>query len=152
MLVLGVGLGSVPVILQQHFGQKAHYTAVEIDEVVIDLAKQFLPSPILNVTDFHCADAFDFVQNDENQYDLIAVDVFFDLDTPAEFRSDDFLEGLKKCLLQQKGSRIVYNTLTTDRGRNQSSMRFFQRSFSQHFPQSTFIETSGNRLLIYTHL
>ena len=40
VLILGFGLGSIPIILEQNFKKKYHYTGVEIDEEVLYLAKK----------------------------------------------------------------------------------------------------------------
>ena len=153
-LILGFGLGSIPVMLQKNFGQNAHYRAVEIDSVIIDLAKQLLDASVLLQISFCCADAFEFVQQQilntqatAHQYDLIAIDIFNDLSTPPPFFSEQFLQPLTQ-LLSPKGV-LLFNTLRYDAVSNKQSEQFFKNTFAHIFPNATFINTSGNRVLVY---
>ena len=41
VLILGFGLGSIPILLEQHFNKEYHYTGIEIDEIVRICANQF---------------------------------------------------------------------------------------------------------------
>ena len=41
VLILGFGLGSIPIILEQKFNKKYFYTGVEIDEEVLYLANKY---------------------------------------------------------------------------------------------------------------
>ncbi|MGB3800226.1 MAG: hypothetical protein WA952_10460, partial [Lewinella sp.] len=76
VLVLGLGLGSIPELLEKYVGLDYTYVAVEIDPVIIELASRYslprLDSPVEVVQ----ADAVAFLQLDDRQYDLICVDVF----------------------------------------------------------------------------
>lgn len=147
VLVLGSGLCSIPFMLQKHFRQHAQYVVVDIDEMVIHLARQFvLPEVLENIT-FHCADAFDFVAEDNELYDLIAVDVFIDTNTPSKFRSASFLENLKSRL--SSDGLIIYNTMVNHEDLSRVSNAFYRSTFKQTFPQGFAIRTSGNRVLVY---
>ena len=153
-LILGFGLGSIPVMLQKNFQQNAHYQAVEIDPVIVDLAKQLLDTEILLQISFFCGDAFAFVQQQANkpqaqrhQYNLIAVDIFNDLSTPPPFFTEQFLQPLSQ-LLSSKGV-ILFNTLRYDVATSQQSKAFFKNTFSAVFPNATYINTSGNRVLAF---
>ena len=42
VLVLGLGLGSIPYMLEKHFWHSMEYTAVEIDEEVVYLANKYV--------------------------------------------------------------------------------------------------------------
>ncbi|NJK83808.1 MAG: hypothetical protein HC912_08335, partial [Saprospiraceae bacterium] len=78
VLILGFGLGSIPLILEQKLGKSYTYTAVELDESVLYLANKYalphLESPIQLI----CADALSFVMQCETQFDLICMDIFLD--------------------------------------------------------------------------
>lgn len=150
VLVLGLGLGSIPLMLETIFDKKYTYTLVEIDPKVIELAQKYnlnhLTSPIQVV----CADAFEFVQQCSQKFDLIAVDLFIDDIVPSVFESLAFLEALKP-LISENG-RLLYNRLTYNQKFEKLTTEFFEQSFKKVFPQADFIELSGNKMLLNTHL
>ncbi|OWY22499.1 hypothetical protein C7N43_08850 [Sphingobacteriales bacterium UPWRP_1] len=147
-LVLGVGLCSVPLMLYQYFNQRqTRFVAVDIDEVVISLSRQFVLPDVLAHTDFFTADAFDFTAADTRFYDLIAVDVFIDTNTPSKFRSAEFLQLLKNRL--NPGGLLLYNTMTGYPDLNKTSNTFYRSTFKQVFPGAFALRTSGNRVLVF---
>lgn len=148
VLVLGVGLCSIPVMLQKNFGQQAKYVAVDIDKMVINLSRQFVLPDVLANIDFQEADAYDFVATDTRRYDLIAVDVFIDTNTPSKFRSSEFLLNLKT-LLKPDGGILLYNTMMNHGHLNRVSNNFYRSTFKQVFADAYAIRTSGNRVLVY---
>jgi len=147
VLVLGGGLCSIPFMLQQYFNQNAIYEVVEIDDAVIQIARQFLLPEVLENINFHCTDAYDYVALDTQQYDLIAVDVFIDTNTPSKFRSLEFLENIKNRL--SPDGLVVYNTMVNHEDLSRVSSVFYRSTFKQIFPEGFAIRTSGNRVLVY---
>ena len=109
VLLLGLGLGSIPYLLENKMGVDAYYTAVELDESIIYLAEkytlQYLKSGISTVQ----ADALDFPFYTEEKFDLICFDVFNDHLTPLEFFSTDYFEALKECL--EPNGLLLFNVL-----------------------------------------
>lgn len=109
ILLLGLGLGSIPYLLEKKMGIDAYYTAVELDENIIYLAEkytlQFLKSGISVVQ----ADALAFPFYTEEKFDLICFDVFNDHLTPVEFFSVEYFEALKDCLEPQ--GLLLFNVL-----------------------------------------
>lgn len=147
VLVLGFGLGCVPLMLTQNFRQQqAQYIGVEIDPVIIDLAQQCLPEKVWQQCKVYQADALTFAPQHPQQYDLIAVDVFEDLTTPLPFRSSHFLEQLKEQLLPN--GYLCYNTLAFDRATTNESLFFFNDVFSKTFPNAKLFPVVGNQLLV----
>ncbi len=148
VLVLGWGLGSIPIMLQKKFNQVAtQYDAVEIDAEVIKLNKTYLPASLLSKSHFYCQDAYEFIMESTNKYDLICIDIFLDTVTPNKFRSQPFLEKAKQ-LLNPKGY-LLYNTLTLDATLKKASEAFYKDTFSPTFPSAFIVKTPGNNMLIY---
>jgi len=148
VLVLGGGLGSIPTMLEEKFAQEAEYDVVEIDEVVIELARRHLPTALLETMVFFCDDAFDFVYASVGErYDLITVDVFLDMSTPNKFRSKPFLKQLSK-LLKPKGL-LLYNTLTIKKHLKQQGKMFYENTFKELFRNSQAFTIEGNLMLVY---
>lgn len=75
VLVLGTGLASAVHILRKK-GFSPHFTLVELDSVVLKWAIELLPPGSASRITPVCADAFQFLEKDKGQYDLIIVDVF----------------------------------------------------------------------------
>ncbi|MFK7907320.1 MAG: spermidine synthase [Chitinophagales bacterium] len=148
VLVLGLGLASVPLMLQGHFQQsRAHFFGVEIDEVVIKLCRQYIKPDLSKRLTTFCEDAYDFVARDDMQYDLIAVDVFLDDLTPMKFRSIAFLQNLKKLLAPN--AFLFYNTMTVSSTAYLESQGFFENRFLPVFPNGEVFQMDSNRMLIF---
>ncbi len=96
-LVLGLGLGSIPYLLQSKYGFQSRIDCVEIDEVIIRLARKYYPSANgLSKLDIYHADACGWIKQNTKQYDLVAVDLFIDTDVPEKFHSAEFLGSVLK--------------------------------------------------------
>jgi spermidine synthase len=151
VLILGFGLGSIPFMLQRHFEQyNAQYTGVEIDEVIIQLAKKYLPPDVLQNVTLHNADAYQWVQNAQTPaqgYDLLAIDLFIDQDTPPIFYSPAFLQASKALLNRNKGI-LVYNMLADTPDKKQSAQDFYHSAFKATFDNAFCINTTANLMLV----
>jgi len=111
ILVLGLGGGSVIKLLRK-FKIDANITAVEIDPVVINLAKKYFNIQIINNLTIINDDAYDFVRNSSVTYDLIISDVFICGDVPQKFSTIEYLKGLKR--ISSLKSIIIYNKITEE--------------------------------------
>ncbi len=148
VLVLGLGLGSVPLILEQRFGFGGRYTAVERDESVVYLAHKYTLDQLSAPLQVHCADAYAWVmaQPQRPTFDLIAMDVFVDDVIPVDFESADFLEALRGLLLP--GGVLLYNRLAASAADRLASQRFFERAFAKSFPGSVYFDLGTNWMLL----
>ncbi|MCB0583135.1 MAG: class I SAM-dependent methyltransferase [Phaeodactylibacter sp.] len=146
VLVLGLGLGSIPLILEKKFGRRYRYTAVELDESVVYLAGRYglgqLSSPIATI----CADAYSFLLQNEEQYGMICMDIFLDDVVPRQFESPEFLEALKDALAP--GGLLLYNRLADNPRDRRATQFFFERHFLSVFPQGAYLDVGGNWMLI----
>lgn len=146
VLLLGLGLGSIPYMLENVFQQKYRYTAVEWDETVAALAFKYTLSELQSPVDVVTADAEAFVQVTEELFDLLIVDIFEDELTPPQFETEEFLQICSNLL--RPGGLIMFNRL---HGEDQSirhvTERFFERNFKNVFPEAWAIDTKGNWIL-----
>ncbi len=107
VLILGMGGGSVIETLQQDFNYQNCITALDIDPVIIDIAKdEFNISNTPNLT-IICADALKFMHQNQQLFDLIIVDLFVDTNIPDSFFGVPFWKNITKAV-SKKGS-ILFN-------------------------------------------
>ncbi|MCS7037897.1 MAG: methyltransferase domain-containing protein [Saprospiraceae bacterium] len=146
VLVLGLGLGSVPFILEKVYKCTCSYTAVEWDEAVVHLASKYTLPRLQSRVDIVVADAGHFVQVTKARFDLIAVDIFEDDHTPAPFESADFLRACRRRL--RPGGLLLYNRLYNSDANRQASQAFYRDTFCRVFEHARAIETNGNLILV----
>ncbi|MEL7161046.1 MAG: fused MFS/spermidine synthase [Bacteroidota bacterium] len=146
VLVLGLGLGSIPELLERHIGLDYDYVAVEIDPVIIELASDYSLPALESTIEVREADALQFLQIDQREYDLICVDVFQDATIPAHLNGKEFLELVRTALAP--GGAVVYNRLA-DTAVNRSKARaYYSEAFNKCFPQATLYDSGGNFMLL----
>ena len=97
-LILGFGAGSVASILRQEYKKAVHLTGVEKDPVVIDLARKYFRLERYQDLSLHLEDAGDFVDQCDQQFDLIVVDLFVGAEVPPRFKQEKFLADLGRLL------------------------------------------------------
>ncbi len=145
VLVLGLGLGSIPLILEKRFGLIVDYTIVEFDEAVIHLAEkytlQYLNSPIEVVH----ADALVFVKTLSDTFDFICMDIFLDDLIPSAFETVAFVQNLKRLLAPQ--GLLLYNRLALNLSDREKSQHFFDTTFKAVFPEGKKLNVGRNWML-----
>ncbi len=145
VLLLGLGLGSIPVLLEQKYGRNYRYTAVEWDETVTDLALRYTLSRLKSPVDIVTADAEVFIDVCQDTFDLLIVDLFEDDLTPPQFETPEFLESCDDLL--RPGGMLLFNRLHGAPKDKVAAERFFERTFKKIFPDSWTIDTQGNWIL-----
>lgn len=108
ILVLGVAGGTVVRLLQQLF-PKAVTVGVDIDQVMVEIGKQYFGLSETTRLKVFLQDALAFVRsagNKRKSYDLIISDLFSGREIPRFVSSDEFLIKLKH-LLTPHGSIII---------------------------------------------
>ena len=146
VLVLGLGLGSIPIILDQIRPGQYDITAVEIDEVICELAATYAYHKIKSPINTVIGDAYDIVGQMNDSFDLICVDLFVGEHTPQKFRSADFLQKLAN-LLNSDGV-VIYNTLGYTKTDKAESASFFNKQFKSVFVEAESIYAHRNYMLI----
>jgi spermidine synthase len=147
VLLLGLGLGSVPYLLEKKHGLLCHYTAVEWDETIVDLAMRYTFSRLKSPIDAITADAEVFTEICEQDFDLLIVDIFEDDLTPPQFESPDFLQNCDRLL--RPGGLLLFNRLYGEHKDKVAADRFMDRGFKAAFPEAFSIPTGGNLILCY---
>ncbi len=146
VLLLGLGLGSIPFMLEHKFGKDLRYTAVEIDPVVLELAHTYVLQGLKSPVMAYQADAGIYVETCMDNFNLICMDVFQDDQVPERFESPDFLLQLKDCL--SATGVLLFNRLATTSEDRTRSDAYFKDVFLPIFPEGVRLDTGGNYVLV----
>lgn len=145
VLILGLGLGSIPYMLEKKFNKKFSYTAVEYDESVIFLASKYSLPRIKSSMQIICRDAASHIMEDEDEYDIICIDVFIDDVIPDSISEREFLLNIK-CLLSKSGI-VIFNRLNRKNDEKNLMKEYIDQVFSVVFPDYGSIQVEGNCML-----
>jgi spermidine synthase len=146
VLLLGFGLGSIPFMLENNFDKKYSYTGIEIDNTVIYLASKYVLNNLKSDIQAVQADALVYVSQDTNRYDMIAMDIFISEKIPAPFETAEFLSGLHENL--SPNGILIFNRLAKTEKEIQTTEAYFKDIFLPRFPNATYLQVKGNRVLI----
>ena len=146
ILVLGLGLGSIPQMLEQVWHKQYYYTCVDIDETIIRLAEKYVLRDLKSPMTVLRADALDWVQITEQTFDIICVDIFVDVATPMAFREAEFLS---RCFeLLNKNGVLLYNCLGYSEKDCAETERFYHNTFKNAFPSAEMWKLRANYMLV----
>lgn len=145
VLLLGLGLGSVPFMLESVFGKNYHITAVELDETVIELASKYTLPRLKNKVMVVHADAAIYLQSNTTKYDVIIVDVFIEDIIPGFFERTDGLDQVQNRLLP--GGMLLYNRLYRTKRDKELTDKFYNEVFLKVFREGSAIDVDGNLIL-----
>ncbi len=145
VLLLGLGLGSVIQLLDESLDGK-QFTAVELDEEIVRLAEKYILHKINTPVEVVTTDAYTFVEQCQEKFDLICMDVFIDDYIPEQFCTEEFCKLLNE-VLHSYGT-LVYNCPAFNKESQQSSTAFFTGPFRKIFPEGKYIHTHKNYMLL----
>lgn len=146
VMLLGLGLGSIPITLDQLYPGRWDFTAIEIDSSVVELASIYGYPKIKSPIQTFIGDAIRHMSIQSDHYDMICIDLFIDDIMPEQSKSVDFLEDVSKSL-NQKGI-VIANSLAFTEAHRQQSRKFFTEIFKEVFPKGEIIETHVNYMLV----
>lgn len=148
VLILGFGLGSIPILLEKYTNRDWKITGIEKDENVLYLANKYGISEIKSPLEIILADAEAFVSQSQQKFDLICMDIYIDDKVPEHFEKIGFLEKLKAILTPE--GLLIFNKLTRTRVDLEQSKVFYRDSFQTVFPEATYLDVKGNWSLLNT--
>lgn len=146
VLVLGLGLGSIPYLLEKKFKKKYTYTLVEIDQKVVNLATKYTLSELTSPLNIICMDALEYIKSCTATFDLVAVDIFIDDQIPTSFESIQFLENVKKVL--SPNALLMYNRLIYKGELEIKNKDFFEKKFKKVFKDADCLSLGDNKMLV----
>jgi len=145
VLLLGLGMASVPQMLEKKFKMDFEYHSVEIDSEIIELAGKYILDELNSPIYIYEMDAEIFVEISEEKFDLIIIDIFDNNVVPWKFESSEFL-GKVKNLLASDGF-VLFNRLNVDDKTHEETKRYFENIFLNIFPDPKELFIQNNIVL-----
>lgn len=145
MLLLGLGLGSIPFMLENIFKLDINYTAVEIDEEICRLAEKYVLSDLQSPIMVYPIDANHYFSWYNETFDLIAMDIFDSATIPLYFESEEYLQILESRL--NENGIILYNRLA-DSEKNIGLNKNFNHKWKKVFPIGGYVDTGTNHIFL----
>jgi spermidine synthase len=143
-LVIGLGGGTIPSFLRKRF-PKMRIDAVDIDPVVVEVAKSHFGFREDELMRAHVEDGRRFVENARDRYDLIFLDGFGTDSVPFHLSTREFLDAVRR-ILTPRGI-VIGNVWGRDVNRNYDSM---VKTYRSVFNGLSIVDVigSGNKLLV----
>ncbi len=146
VLVLGLGAGSVVHLLRRDHGVRAPITALEIDPVMVEIARKYFALDAWPNLEVITADAVEWVAKTDRRFDLVVVDLFHEAEVPPACRTRRFLETLRDRLAP--GGLLAFNVVAGPAAARQSA-REFSAVFEKTLQQARVLEVRGNLILVF---
>lgn len=131
VLLLGFGMGSIPYMLEKVFMKNYRFTGVEIDPMIIYLASKYVLPELSSEISIIGTDAATFVEQNEELFDIICIDIFIDDNIPPYFLTESFLIKVKE-IIKESGV-ILFNHLGYTSLDVSKSKQYFETVFSKIF-------------------
>jgi len=96
VLILGLGGGSVIETLRKDFNYQKNITALEIDPVIVQIAKEEFNIRESKNLKIICVDALTYMQQNKRHFDLIILDLYIDIHVPSSFLKIPFWHSILK--------------------------------------------------------
>ncbi len=109
ILLLWLGWWSVIDLIRNEFHLSNTIRVVDIDPVIIDIARKEFSLDSYENTEIICQDAYDFVQKNSKKHWLIIIDLFINNKVPEKFYNDIFWWSICKILSEKW--QIIFNTM-----------------------------------------
>lgn len=145
LLILGLGGGDAVRQLQKDFKSKAKITAVEIDPVMIEIAiNEFNIIPNSKLEIFN-EDAANFLKYNKIKFNLVIVDLFYDVSIPEFVFQETFINDIFNALTSD-GS-VIFNTFILENRHEIRNNQFIDRLHTK-FDLQSFKNLYGQNHLI----
>ena len=130
VLLLGMGGGSIIQSLRETFEYEKNLVAIEIDPKIIQIAKEeFGITESENQTIIE-EDAFQYVKNATDSFQLIIIDLFIDTEVPEIFFEKEFCQNVAQRMA--KNGFLIFNigiNLIKDSNKSKSVIAHFGKDF-----------------------
>ncbi len=106
LLILGFACGGIIKVLEDKFNFIGKVKGIEFDDKIIDLYNRYFKSHVRSQLNIAIQDANTYVNQSQEKYDLILVDLFLDLKVAPCVYTPEFLNGAIK-LLNPTGTIVI---------------------------------------------
>ncbi len=144
ILVIGLGGGTLPSFLHKHY-PAAVIDAVDIDPVVVDVARRYFGFRDDALMKGHVGDGRRFVEEVRQPYDMIFLDAYGSDSVPEHLATEEFLRAVRRAV---KPDGIVVGNIW-GRGHNRlydTMVRTYQEVFDDLYILD--VRNAGNQILL----
>lgn len=145
VLLLGLGLASVPQMLEKNFHKNFSFQCVEIDEEIIRLADDYILCNLDSFIEITNTDAEIYVKLCNEKFDMIIIDIFSDNVVPEKFETKEFLLNIQKIL--SSDGLVLFNRLNIDKYTREETLDYFDNVFQKLFKNASKIFIKNNIIL-----
>ncbi len=145
VLLLGLGGGSVVETLRQDFDYSKPIVAVDIDPIIIDIAKNEFNLKQDKNLQIICEDAFQFMQTNTQHFDLLIIDLFIDIEVPLAFLEFGFWENVIKAC--STNGMIIFNA-SLEKTKSNTLTDVIDLLKSQFYKTDVYEKVNGTNTLI----
>lgn len=146
VLLLGLGAGSVVHLLRRDLGVRAPITALEIDPVMIQIAREHFALDQWTNLEVVEADASAWVTETTRRFELVVADLFDEADVPEECRTERFLQNLRERVTP--GGLLLFNVVAS-RATARTEALEFAAFFQRILGSARILEVGGNLILAW---
>lgn len=125
VLVLGLGGGAITKRFWRDYPDVS-VDSVEIDPVVVDVARKYFWLPDDERSRVFVEDARRYVQNTDETYDIVIVDAYYSDSLPSHLTTQEFLREVKAVLAPD--GVIAYNVIASAEGERSKLFRSMYRT------------------------
>ncbi len=133
ILLIGFGIGLLVKQFEKIFENLELFDAVDIEENILSIAKNYFDFSESKIFHFHLQDALVYLRNNKTKYDIIITDVAGNEGIDERFFEDDFFKNIKKSL--KKDGIFAFNSCSnTDFDENEKTFYGFTvNKYKKHF-------------------
>lgn len=147
ILLLGLGVGSIPAIIEEELMMNCMVTAVENDPLMIGIGKKYFHLDRFKHLRIVQEDALHFIQTDHHRFDAIIIDLFIDDKVPAPFMEESFLDRLTQHLTGE--GLIIFNMIVRDQQQQEQFNRMQHYFLSKEGTCKVLAPVSPNKVLCW---
>lgn len=145
ILILGMGGGSVIQSLRETFEYEKKITAIEIDPKIIQIAKEEFGITESGNQRIFQEDAFQYVKNTSEGFQLIIIDLFIDTQVPLVFYGEEFCQNVGN-RLDENGS-LIFN-IGINLEKESARAEAIISNFGKNFKFQIYPKVNGSNLLL----
>jgi len=143
ILILGLGAGGILDLLNSKYKVSASILGIDNDQIVIDIALDFFNVDQYSNLKIVKKDAFDYVKDNTENFDLIISNLYNDLIVPYRFTEIEYFNHLKKRC--SKKAIVIYSYIVNNALSKHEYEKISNR-FKSIFPNVTELSIQNNEL------